>query len=419
MQGKLDNRRTATIGPKTSSSVRYWTKVQFSPSVWADTIGSTFGHPIQQCFHSFAESPARCATRAATHLRARYACHSRWAWWPVAAAITAPATSAQDLGRVILRSGNPVVGVVEQLRRGDLDLDTDEMGLVSIDWDDIALVTSTRIFEVTDVFGFQYFGRLAPTDQERTLVVALGQFADTLAFSEVVEITYIGQGFLTKTAGFVDMSTSLTRANNLASLLLKGRFAYRGQRWDVDWNGETYFQRQETTTDDGEVFEEQTSRNSTSVTLKRFFRGFWAATTSTEIEQNEELSLDHRILVILRGQYNIIRNQSMELSLGLGGALNRETFTGEDATSSAEITGISNFDAFDIGDLDISMATSAFFAPADGGRFRLNVDVRLAWEIFNDFAVGFNVTERFDSEPPNANAGRDFHYAVTIGWSWG
>ncbi len=78
-----------------------------------------------------------------------------------------------------------------------------------------------------------------------------------------------------------------------------------------------------------------------------------------------------RRISILRGQYNLIRNQSMELSLGLGAAMNRETFTGEEATSSAEITGITNFDAFDIGDLDISTATSAFYAPADGGRFRL------------------------------------------------
>ena len=75
------------------------------------------------------------------------------------------------------------------------------------------------------------------------------------------------------------------------------------------------------------------------------------------------------------------------------------------------------FDAFDIGDLDVR--TSAIITPADGGRFRLNVDGRVSWEIFNDFVVGITVTERYDTEPPNADAGRDFHYALTIGWSWG
>ena len=333
------------------------------------------------------------------------------------AAITASGTYAQDLDRVLLRNGNPIVGEVEELRRGTLDFDTDEMGVVGIDWNDIARLTSSRIFEVTDVDGFQYLGRLGPTTQEGTLVVALGEIADTLAFSEVVEITHIGQGFLARTSGFVDLRANLTRANNLGSLLLKGRFAYRGRLWDVHWNGETYFQRQETTTDVGEVLEEQTSRNSSSVTVKRFFGGSWAAMTSTDIEQNEELSLDNRILLILGGQYHLIRSQSMELSVGLGGVLNREKFTGEERTSSGEIAVVTTFDAFDVGDLNVSTTASTFIAPARGGRFRLNFDGRISWEIFNDFVVGLNVTERYDTEPPSADAGRDFHYGVTIGWS--
>ena len=333
-------------------------------------------------------------------------------------AITAPGIYAQNLDRVVLRNGNPVVGEIQELRRGDLSLDTDEMSVVEIDWNDIAFVTSDRIFEVTDVDGFQYFGRLGTTDQQGTLVVVLGAIADTLAFSDVVEMTYIGQGFLTRTKGFVDVGINLTRANSLASLLLRGRFAYRGQLWDLDWNAETYFQRQETTTGTGEVFKEQTSRNSTSVTVKRFFGGSWAATTTSDVEQNEELSLDSRLLLILRGEYFLIRSQSMEFSAGLGGALNLETFTGEERTSSAEITAVTTFDAFDIGDLDVSTTVSTFIAPADGGRFRLNVDARLSWEIFNDFVVAFTATERYDSEPPTVDAGRDFTYGLTIGWSW-
>ena len=109
----------------------------------------------------------------------------------------------------------------------------------------------------------------------------------------------------------------------------------------------------------------------------------------------------------------------MDLSFGLGGALNRETFTGEERTSSTGIGGATNFDAFDIGDFNISTTTTTFFAPADGGRFLFNLDGRISWEIFNDFVVGFNVTERYDSKPPTEDAGRDFYYSLTLGWSWG
>ena len=124
-------------------------------------------------------------------------------------------------------------------------------------------------------------------------------------------------------------------------------------------------------------------------------------------------------VVTLGGEYHLVRSQSVELSAGLGVAMNSETFTGEERTSSAEITVLTNFDAFDIGDLNVSTTATTFIAPADGGRLRVDVDGRISWEIFDDFFFGFNVTERFDSEPATADAGRDFHYGVTIGWSWG
>ena len=94
-------------------------------------------------------------------------------------------------------------------------------------------------------------------------------------------------------------------------------------------------------------------------------------------------------------------------------------FTGEERASSAEIAVVTTFDAFDIGDLNLRTSATTFIAPADAGRFRLNIDGRVSWEIFNDFVVGITVTERYDTEPPNADAGRDFHYGVTLGWSWG
>jgi hypothetical protein len=45
--------------------------------------------------------------------------------------------------------------------------------------------------------------------------------------------------------------------------------------------------------------------------------------------------------------------------------------------------------------------------------------VRLAWEIFNDFTVSFNMAERYDSQPPTEDTGRDFNYGLSLGWSWG
>ena len=56
--------------------------------------------------------------------------------------------AAQTRDTVILRSGHPVIGEIKSLRRGNLEFDTDEMDLVNIDWDDVALLISHSFFEV-------------------------------------------------------------------------------------------------------------------------------------------------------------------------------------------------------------------------------------------------------------------------------
>ncbi len=47
-----------------------------------------------------------------------------------------------------------------------------------------------------------------------------------------------------------------------------------------------------------------------------------------EVEQNQELDL--RLLGMLGGSYQIVRNQSIEFSAGAGVAANHELFVGED-----------------------------------------------------------------------------------------
>ena len=333
-----------------------------------------------------------------------------------ALALGAPA-GAQELDLVILRNGNPVEGEVKSLRRGNLSFDTEEMDLVSVDWDDIAFLTSAQFFEVETVDGRRLFGSLASADTA-TLVVAGDQRSDTLDFQDVVAMASIESGFLARTNGYVDFGTNVARANNLASLLLKGRFAYRGPRWGFDVNGDTYFQRQESVDGEGNTFEQRTSRASGQLTLNRFLGARWAASGSGRVETNDELGLDSRLLALLGGQYLIVRNQGLELSVGAGGALNDEQFTGEEKQTSGEVLLTVGFDAFDVGDVNIFTSLDTFTNPTDG-RFRANFDGRVSWEIFSDFYLGFTATNRFDSAPPSEGATKhDFQYGVTIGWSW-
>ncbi len=324
---------------------------------------------------------------------------------------------AQELDRVTFLSGVTLEGEIKQLQRGTLDFDTEEMDVVGADWDEISALTSPGRFEVTDVEGEVYFGTLVAPAQPRTLVISENGATVTLDYADVVEILSISQGFLARTSGFLDVGTNLARANNLFSILVRGRAAYSGPKWFGSVQAEGYRQSQEATDDLGETFEQETSRSSLALTGKRYFGGKFAATLAEQIEQNEELNLDRRILTALGGEYLLIRNQSMELSFGLGAVLNSEQYAGEERSESGEINVNAGFDAFDIGDLNVYTAVNSYTNPSDG-RVRIDIDGRISWEVFSDFFIGLNLIEKFDSQPPASATDRDFQYGFTIGWSW-
>lgn len=326
--------------------------------------------------------------------------------------------AAQTADTVILRSGNPVIGEVKSLRRGNLSFDTDEMDVVKIGWDDIAFLTSNQFFEVQLTTGRELYGGLAPADTAMLVVVGAAQ-VDTIPFDLVVEIRPFERNFWARTNGFIDLGTNIARANSLRSLLFGGQFNYRGPTWGFNVTTDLYRQRQETSDTAGVKTEQSTSRSSLSGLVERYLGARWAASLSGTAEQNEELQLDNRYLGQLGAGYRIIRSRGMELSVGAGGTINDEQFVGSPRSTTGEILVAGVFDMFDVGDLDLYTGIQSFSNPTDGGRFRLNIDARVAWEIISDFTVGLTLIERFDSNPPSATAEkRDFQYSLTFGWSW-
>jgi hypothetical protein len=334
-----------------------------------------------------------------------------------AAGLSVPA-AAQDSDLVTLRNGNPVVGEVKSLKRGTLNFDTEEMDVVPIDWEDIASVTSPLFFEIDTSDGRQFYGSLAAGASPGLLVIVGDQRTDTLPFPQIVEIGPIESGFFARTNGFVDFGTNIAKANSLRSIQLKGRFAYRGPKWGFSVDGDTYYQSQESTDDEGNTIETETNRNSLQGTLNRFFGARWVASASGRAESNDELNLDNRFLGILGGQYLIVRNQGIEFSAGAGFAYNDEQFVDTDRQTSGEVLVTGTFDVFDVGDIDVFAGLDTYTNLRES-RYRVNFDGRVSWEIFDDFYLGFTATNRFDSKPPSETAEKnDFQYGVTIGWSW-
>ena len=73
-----------------------------------------------------------------------------------------PALAAPKVDVVVLQNGTRVVGEIRSMSRGRLELKTDDMGTLQVEWGNVVEVTAPEFFEVEDMGGALYFGSLRP-----------------------------------------------------------------------------------------------------------------------------------------------------------------------------------------------------------------------------------------------------------------
>ncbi len=71
------------------------------------------------------------------------------------------AGAREKIDVVVMQNGDRLTGEIKELERGRLKLDTDYMGTVEIEWEQVARLTSPQDFEIEDQIGGTYFGSLA------------------------------------------------------------------------------------------------------------------------------------------------------------------------------------------------------------------------------------------------------------------
>ena len=91
-------------------------------------------------------------------------------WWPpvavtviaiaLTAALSGEAAAAVKVDVIVLGNGTRIVGELRSMSRGRLELKTDDMGTLQIEWGNVVQVTAPEYFEVEEMSGRLRFGAL-------------------------------------------------------------------------------------------------------------------------------------------------------------------------------------------------------------------------------------------------------------------
>jgi len=329
------------------------------------------------------------------------------------AAAAADAAAAAKVDVVVLKNGSRIVGEIKQMAKSRLELGTDDMGTLQIEWDNIKEITAPEYFEIEHMNGGLYFGALAPSSNAGQLAIVADWGTDQLPLREIVRVQLVKSGFWEKFKGSLDAGAGYTSATELLQLDFDAELRYTRPRFEAFAQADAVITQQPEADD--------TQRSSLTLGYARIFPNRHRIFTQGVLEQNRELGFDLRSSMLGGWAYALARDRRNQLVGGAGLSLNREKPVEGESTTNLE--GVVGFDyanfAYDFPNTDIQLHLFSYFGLSQWGRFRLEANASLKRELFSDFYFGLKGYESYDSEPPTAGAQKnDWGLSLSLGYSF-
>jgi putative salt-induced outer membrane protein YdiY len=325
-------------------------------------------------------------------------------------AFPGPLQAADKVDVITFKNGDRLTCEIKKLDRGTLEVSTDPLGTVSVHWGEVTELASPRGFDVQVSAGYQYFGALRAITPGQ-VVVTDGGSEVTLNLTDIIRLTPIGSTFWNRVDGAVDAGFSFAQANTETHLTTNALASYRGRVYTYS----ATYGSNVTTREDAD----RTFRSSFNLTGARFLRDRWYALAWGAIDQNDELSLDVRLLGAGGIGRDVVHTNHRLWSVFSGLAYTYEQFSGEPSDESAEAAVGTQLDFFTPmnDDFDITNRLVSYFRLGKG-RVRLDFQSSYRHELFKDFYWSLNGFDTFDGDPPEGQKRNDFGVSVTLGYKF-
>lgn len=326
-----------------------------------------------------------------------------------------PAEARDKTDVIVLRNGDHITGEILTLQFGQLQLSTNDMGTLEIEWDAIATIESQYFFDVEQIGGQRFYGVLGSTPNGRRVTVqgSTGE-AIEIAPELVTRIAKLESTFWSRIDGSFSVGYNFTKSTEIT--VISGQF-------DTTYRSEKIIASLSADVNSSKSPEQGTlDRDQVGFTYQWLLanRNFWAGLVS--LERNEELGIDGRIQ--LGGGFGryVYQTPHSEISAFAGATVNREWVTGdENAQESAEGVLGGTWRIFKLNTPKQSLTSQLVFYPSitESGRYRGKADVSWRQEIIKDFFLNLSIYYDYDSQPPgDATVKDDYGVVTSLGYSF-
>lgn len=314
---------------------------------------------------------------------------------------------------VTLYNGDHLTGEIKLLFGGILELSTDSMGRVKIEWPEISHIGSKYHYELRLSDGDRLYGSLEGSKRAGQIVLVDIYGKHELDWLQVVEIRPVEDSFAERLDVYLSAGYSYSKASGVGLLSFNTEVSYE------DKNTRNTLTARTDITD--------TDESSTSSTRVDINRAVWRESRSdtfrsvfANYENNDELELDYRIGAGGgRGRYFIDTHRSRLYGVA-GLQLITEKQLEGNTNQDIEMFLTVNYATwkFTTPEVDVDLNFSLYPSVTDSGRVRSDSNLRIRWELIEDLYWDITAWASTDNESDNTDRSVDYSITTGIGWEY-
>ncbi len=313
---------------------------------------------------------------------------------------------------IVLNNNNKIVGEIKSMDQSVLIFKTAYSDSdFKIKWQRVKEVYSDRLFIVALSNGKRLDATINTDSINKNIVLlnAGGYILET-EIKKIILLDAIGKNFFSRITAEFDVGITLTKANNSTQITANALLGYVANKWSLNGDFSSVFNRQ-----DGV---EDIKRVEGNLMFQWFLPKDWFLSTSVNLLSNNEQKLKLRTTGKFGAGYYFKHNNSLAFSAGAGLAYNNEEFTDplQESKNSMEAYFGSQFNKYDIGDLSLLTSIFAFPSLTESGRFRLDFNFDLKYDLPLDFYIKTGVTYNYDNQPAVGATQGDYVVQTSFGW---
>lgn len=314
---------------------------------------------------------------------------------------------------IILKNGDRVTGEIKKLEAGLLELKTDTMGTVNIEWRFISELFSDKTHSVEDTQGNRWLGQLQKPEEGDDIEISTFLGKVDLQANEIVAVWPVAATFLDKVDLNVSLGFDYAKSTDITNFNLAVDFTHRSDKRVSEAILRSDITRQNVADDQ--------NRQEFSFTQQYYRPNQKFRSWTAGLESNDALGIDLRLFGgVALGKYFVKTNN--KLFYISGGVLATEENPNDGSSeTNLEAAGTVRYQYWRFADPERSFDTnfSVFPSLTDLGRVRADLRSTFRLEFFSDLFWSMEFYATYDSEPLSADAEEtDYGIVTGLGWSY-